>query len=230
MLMAPTQAQRLAFRERFRSLHHEAFQAWFEQLAKVLFPAGDFQRIRRTQGDGGLDGLVISAGHVYQVYAPARLEELRDAQVAKKIGADFAAAHAFLAARLRAWSFVHNHPQAAIGKRTVKVVQSLRAEHPEIDLRILDIDSLWDDLLAALPDDSLERLFPQERINQDRHVNTARTEEAALVPDPDLAAATVFVGRDAELKALAEHLVQLRRRGRWCARSWGWRASASPIW
>ena len=67
--MPATENQRLAFRDKFRSLHYEAFQSWFEELAHALHPSGDFQAIRKTQGDGGLDGFVISSQLVYAVYA-----------------------------------------------------------------------------------------------------------------------------------------------------------------
>jgi hypothetical protein len=64
---ASKQPQLLAYRDKFRSLHNEDFQFWFEELARALHPAGDFQAVRKTQGDGGLDGFVISSRLVYQV-------------------------------------------------------------------------------------------------------------------------------------------------------------------
>ena len=68
--MPATENQRLAYRDKFRSLSCEAFQLWFEKLVGALHPVGDFQPIRKTQGDGGLDGFVISSQLVYAVYAP----------------------------------------------------------------------------------------------------------------------------------------------------------------
>jgi hypothetical protein len=110
--MPAAENQRLVYRDKFRSLHCEAFQSWFEELAHALHPAGDFQAIRKTQGDGGLDGFVISSQLVYAVYAPARREEDRDSETAAKIRSDFAKACSTLRGQLKAWVFVHNHPEA----------------------------------------------------------------------------------------------------------------------
>jgi hypothetical protein len=90
--MPAAENHRLVYRGTFRSLHYEAFQFWFEELVHALHPVGDFQKIRKTQGDGGLDGFVISSQLVYAVYAPARREEDRDSETATKIRSDFAKA------------------------------------------------------------------------------------------------------------------------------------------
>lgn len=86
--MPASDAQRLYFRDKFKSLFNEDFQNWFEDIARLLHPVGDFQRIRKMSGDGALDGFVISSQLVYQVYAPARISELKDAETAAKIKAD----------------------------------------------------------------------------------------------------------------------------------------------
>jgi tetratricopeptide (TPR) repeat protein len=153
-----SELHRFTYRDRFRSLHYEAFQAWFEDVARAMHAPGDFQRIRVTQGDGGLDGFAIDAQLVYQVYAPARTEEMRDATTAAKVRADFERAHATLGGRLKTWCLVHNHPTGKIGKLTATTISELRSEHPAITLRIFDIDSLWE-CLEALPEVTLNRLF-----------------------------------------------------------------------
>src|ERR1700730_8555830 len=89
----PAEHQRLVYRDQFRGLFNEEFQSWFERLARALHPIGEFQAIRKTRGDGGLDGIAINAQLVYQVFAPARIGDLRDGETATKIETDFAKAY-----------------------------------------------------------------------------------------------------------------------------------------
>ncbi len=156
--MPASEIQRLVYRDKFRSLHKEAFQAWFDQLLIALHPAGDFQAIRETTGDGGMDGYVISEQHVYQAYAPAGKAELSDSKTAAKIRTDFAKAHSTLGGQLRAWTFVHNHPEGKLGKKSAATVAHLKAEHPDVEVFVLDINSLWEKL-AILSDAPLTKLF-----------------------------------------------------------------------
>jgi len=156
--MPPSETQRRIYRDKFKSLHNEAFQAWFEDLLRALHPAGDFQAIRKTAGDGGLDGFVISSQLVYQAYAPARIHELRDSEIAAKIRSDFAKAHRTLGGRLKGWTFIHNHPEGKIGKLSAAAISRLQAKHSEVEMSVLDIDSLWK-RLSLVPDAALSRLF-----------------------------------------------------------------------
>ena len=123
--MPATERHRLAFRDRFRSLHAETFQTWIEELLSAIHAPGDFQAIRKTSGDGGIDGLVLNSSGVYQVYAPARIHELRDAETASKIERDFLQANRTLDGSMRAWTFIHNHPEGKLGKESVTVVARL---------------------------------------------------------------------------------------------------------
>src|SRR5437899_2672263 len=155
--MSTTDVQRVYFRDKFKSLFSEDFQNWFEELARALHPVGDFQRVRKTSGDGALDGFVISSQLVYQVYAPARIVELKDAETAAKIKADFQAASKTLNNQLKGWVFVHNHPEAALGKMSIAAICELKNQHPDVDISVLDIDSLWEKL-KVLPDSTLRSL------------------------------------------------------------------------
>jgi len=156
--MPPTTSQRLAYRDAFRSRYNQDFQAWFERLASFLYPGGDFQAIRSTSGDGGIDGFVIGSQSVYQVFAPARIDELRDGETATKIRDDFLTAYSTLSGNLKAWTFIHNHPEGKIGKQTAAAISSLQTDYPAITFRVLNIDGLWDEL-ARLSDDVLSTLF-----------------------------------------------------------------------
>ena len=142
--MPSSEHQRLVFRDKFRSLFYEDFQSWIEELLQAIHPPGDFQAIRKTQGDGGLDGYVISSQLVYAVYAPARSKEYLDSQTAAKIRADFAKAFSTLSGYLKAWIFVHNHPVGCLGKHGIAAINDLRKQNPSVDITVLNIDSLWE--------------------------------------------------------------------------------------
>jgi tetratricopeptide (TPR) repeat protein len=156
--MPATESQRLAYRDKFKSLYAETFQSWFEELARLLHPIGDFQKIRKTSGDGALDGFVISSQLVYQVYAPARFSETKDPETAAKIEANFKTALDTLGGNLKSWVFVHNHPQAALGKLSVAAINAIKNQHRAINISVLDIDSLWEKL-KELPEDVLKTHF-----------------------------------------------------------------------
>jgi hypothetical protein len=155
--MPASDIQRLYFRDKFRSLFNDDFQNWFESVARRLHPTGDFVKIRKTSGDGGLDGFVISSQLVYQAYAPARISELNDSVTASKIRADFETASKTLGGKLNKWVLVHNHPEAALGKLSVAAINELRELNPRIDISVLDIDSLWEEL-TGLPEPILGEL------------------------------------------------------------------------
>jgi hypothetical protein len=72
--MSAAQNQHIEYLRQFQSHHYEAFQDWFGKLARALHGEGNFQEIRKTQGDGAIDGFVINSQLVYQVYAPARMD------------------------------------------------------------------------------------------------------------------------------------------------------------
>ena len=160
--MRPTEAQRIKFRDIFRSLFGQEFQSWFESIARALHPTGDFQAIRTTAGDGGLDGLVIDSRLVYQVFAPARVKEMKDGKTAAKIRADFRRAHMTLGDSLKSWTFIHNHPEGKIGKLTAGAIASLKADYPTITFVIHDINSIWEELVH-LPRDKIAFLFGDSR-------------------------------------------------------------------
>jgi hypothetical protein len=151
--------QRLYFRDQFRSFHREEFESWFATLARGLHPAGDFQSVRLTQGDSGIDGFSIAAQTVYQVFAPARMDETRDAETAEKITSDFAKALAALQSRMQVWIFVHNHPEGKLGKLGIAAIAELKASHPAIRIEVWNIEILWEQI-ARLPVTARRTLFP----------------------------------------------------------------------
>lgn len=183
--MATTESWRLVYRDRFRSLYLEEFQAWFETLLRALHYAGDFQAIRKTSGDGGLDAFVISSQLVYQVYAPTRINELRDSETAAKIRGDFEKAQRTLAGELKGWTFVHNHPDGKIGHLTAAALSKIKRRHPDITFQILDINSLLS-RLEELPHRTIEKLFGRGNLSENErapasHRNAEVTGEASSI-------------------------------------------------
>ena len=170
-----TDYQRLVYRDQFRGLFNEAFQSWFERLVRVLHPIGEFQAIRKTSGDGGLDGIAINAQLVYQVFAPARIGELRDGETATKIKADFARAYQSLGGSLKEWVFVHNHPEAKLGQLSASALNELKSTYPHTAISVLDIDSLWAKL-AEVPAARRIELFGSEE-RTDNRVRLIRASE-----------------------------------------------------
>ena len=149
-------AVKFKFRDEFRSHHGEAFQDWFEKLAFVLHGKDCFQAIRVTRGDGGLDGLVLKSGHVYQVYAPPSLAT--DSATADKARKDFAKARETLGGTLRSWTLIHNSTDGKIGHLTAAALASLSDANPGTAIEALGIDGLWL-RLNDLSDGALAELF-----------------------------------------------------------------------
>src|SRR5665213_2915411 len=141
--MNAIELQRLAYRDKFRSVHRNDFETWFGELARALHPTGDFQLVRATQGDGGIDGFSINAQHVYQTFAPGRIDEFRDSETAEKIRWDFRTAFATLGGKMRGWVFVHNHPEGKLGQLSIAAINDLKSVHPDVEIAVWDIDALW---------------------------------------------------------------------------------------
>ena len=132
---------KLKYRDQFRSFHGEAFQDWFEKLAVVLHCEDCFLAIRVTRGDGGLDGLVLQEGRVYQIYAPPSLGT--DSNTAAKVKDDFDKAKSTLNNSLKIWTFVHNSSDGKVGHLTAAALKILSDEHPAITVEAIGIDGLW---------------------------------------------------------------------------------------
>jgi len=133
---------------KFLTLCGNDFQSWIEKVLKILHPA-DFQRIRMTQGDGGLDGFVLNRLRVYQCFGP---RSFTDGEAAQKIRADFATAHEFLEGNFREWIFVHNDREDRIGKETVKALAEIKAQFPSVTIEVWGFSRLWENVSNADPE------------------------------------------------------------------------------
>ncbi len=150
------QGIKLKYREEFRSVHGEAFQNWFEKIAIALHGEDCFLAIRVTRGDGGIDGLALKEGRVYQLYAPPSLTT--DSSTASKVAADFNKAKDTLGSSLKVWTFIHNSADGKVGHLTAKTLARLSAVNPDVRVEALGIDGLWE-RLEKLTTEKLSSLF-----------------------------------------------------------------------
>jgi tetratricopeptide (TPR) repeat protein len=151
---------KLKYRDEFRSVHRDAFQHWFERLAFALH-GKDFLAIHQTRGDGGLDGLVLYKGKVYQLHAPDTPDvetQTRDQYVAEKIKNDFNKAKQTIGNSLKFWTFICNRSDGKFGKLTAEALTQLTINNPNITIEAIGIDGLWE-LLDTLPKEKLASLF-----------------------------------------------------------------------
>ncbi len=158
--------QHAEFERQFRANYRDDFQAWFAELLKLLHPGGDLQRVRVTQGDGGLDCVSLNRQRVYQCFAPPRTaEEMRDGETASKIREDFANARQTLGDTMREWVFVHNHPQSLLGHLSNAALMEIKAQHPSLTVLAWGIAELWTEL-SSLPKLTLAQAFGGADANQ----------------------------------------------------------------
>lgn len=195
---------RPAYQNKFRGSFGNEFQSWFGRVLRAIHPPGDFQPIRQTSGDGGIDGFVIGSQTVYQIYAPTRIEELRDAETARKVLRDFSAALKHLGSGLKAWCFVHNHPTSAIGKKTTAAINEVRTKHKGVTIRIYDIESSWQEV-ARLDEARIAELLGVSLLPDELAVSSNSVPSPVVDTYNDYAwNLSALVGRDSELEEVAK--------------------------
>lgn len=152
--------QRNEFNNQFRSHFGDAFQHWFEALARKLHPNGDVQSIRLTQGDGKIDVAVLSQQQVYQCYGPS---DFKSSVAKAKITEDFWGAYKHLDGKLRKWIFVHNHRTGELDKGCYKALNDIVAEcrkrGDKIEVLAWGIEEVWTALEAGLSFNILREIF-----------------------------------------------------------------------
>lgn len=124
------QLQRSIYVDRFRLAFHTlkgtAFQDWFVLLAGYAF-GPDFEEVRPygSHGDLKCDGRRVSAGAVFQCYAP---EAMKEATLIAKIDEDFQGARAHWGGLMQEWVFVHNDARG-LPPNAVQHIDGLRQAH-----------------------------------------------------------------------------------------------------
>jgi hypothetical protein len=131
----------------------QVFQDWIGRLLKLAWK-GDYEDIRLTQGDGGLDGIVISQSAVVAVFAP---REFTQAELKAKLTSDFGSAKKTLADRsveLKKMIFIHN--DEGVPKDIGATILSLRQGTPDITIEVWTFASLWHLMETSLSYDELQ--------------------------------------------------------------------------
>ncbi|MCO8123313.1 hypothetical protein NHH03_16305 [Stieleria sp. TO1_6] len=189
---------RLMARDDYREKKRQVFQDWVGQLFKKAL-IGDYENIRLTQGDGGLDGIIVSEAAVVAVFAPRRATQ---SELEKKIASDLTSADQTLKERnvqLKKFIFVHNDEGLTKGVGTLML--HLQQGKPGVTIEIWTFESLWtlmetlsedeiQDLLGLAPtSEMLEKLEMPAVRDVIEHLVSVQAEPPAVgeltIPDPD---------------------------------------------
>lgn len=140
---------------RFLKLKRQEFQSWFGEIMEKAHP-DDYENIRLTQGDGGLDGILISTGTVFAVFAP---RESTEKEIVEKMNGDFETAQATMEkrkAKLESIVFVHN--DEGLTKVTGPELIRLKQENPDVTFTRWTFEGIWREL-EKLTVDQMEDMF-----------------------------------------------------------------------
>lgn len=154
---------RLLAKNSYLELKRQEFQAWVGKVFELGFLA-DYSVIRLTQGDGGLDGIVLSEEAVVAVYAP---RDTAQSTLEKKIESDFAKAAKTLADRgatMRKFVFVHN--DEGLTKDIGSMVLTLRQSNPGVVVEIWTFERLWKLMEDKLSSDQLQDVLGEAPTSQ----------------------------------------------------------------
>lgn len=135
----------LVFKCRCAEARSTEFERFFEEIMTRVQPGFVRTKPHGALGDRKTDGLVLTDGIVYQVYAP---DEIRFPQIARKINEDLDGAVEYWSSDLKKWIFVCNTPR--LPTDVCKVFKEKQKQYPEIEVDYLTTDRLWD-LVRELP-------------------------------------------------------------------------------
>jgi len=143
---------RLMARDDYREKKRQVFQDWVGQLFKKALK-GDYENIRLTQGDGSLDGIILSESAVVAVFAPRKSTQ---SELERKIADDFNGADQTLKDRnvqLRKFIFVHN--DEGLTKGVGALMLHLQQGNPGVTIEIWTFENLWT-LMETLSEDEIQ--------------------------------------------------------------------------
>lgn len=189
---------RMLARDDYREKKRQVFQDWVGQIFQMALK-GDYEDIRLTQGDGKLDGIILSESAVVAVFAPRKATQ---AEWEKKISSDLAGAIETLAERkveLKKFIFVHN--DEGLTKDVGTLVLHLQQNQPGVVIELWKFENVWS-LLLKLSDDEIQDVLGlaptsemMERLEMPvireviEHLVSVQAEPPAIgdltIPDPD---------------------------------------------
>lgn len=135
-----TYIQSLQFKLRCYEASGDDFQRLFEEIIKRARP--EFMQIRPygNIGDRKCDGFLPADGAVFQVYSP---DELKQAEVQKKIDEDLKGAVEHWGDTLKKWVFVYNVRRGLAPDIVRETLKEKQKQYPNIILDYLSNYDLW---------------------------------------------------------------------------------------
>ena len=135
-----TYIQSLQFKLRCYEASGDDFQRLFEEIVKRARP--EFMQIRPygNIGDRKCDGLLDAGGTIFQVYSP---NELKQAQLKKKINEDLDGAVKHWGDTLKKWVFVYN-ARGGLAPDIPKILQQKQKQYPNIEIDHWSNHYLWE--------------------------------------------------------------------------------------
>jgi HEAT repeat protein len=136
-----TYIQSLQFKLRCYEGSGEDFQRLFEDIMERARPG--FIRVRPygNIGDRKCDGFLPADGTIFQVYSP---DELKQAEVQKKIDEDLEGAVKHWGDTLKTWVFVYNARRGLAPDIVRETLQEKQKQYPNITLEPLSNHALWE--------------------------------------------------------------------------------------
>jgi hypothetical protein len=122
------------------------FQTFFERIMQKHDDSFITVKPMGREGDWKCDGFSQNTGTVYQCYAP---EKLTAKKAAKKARDDFEGAREKWQDTMKQWVFVWSSFKN-LPPQTIKVIQDIRDENPDLVIQDWDLDALWK-IVAKLP-------------------------------------------------------------------------------
>lgn len=154
---------RLLAKNDYLELKRQEFQGWVNKIFQFAFNT-DYVPIRLTQGDGGLDGIILCEDAVVAVYAP---RETSKSVLENKIASDYFKAGETLSkngAIMRKFIFVHN--DEGLIKEIGTSLLALRQSNTEITIEIWTFERLWMLIEQKLTDNQRQDLLGDAMTSQ----------------------------------------------------------------
>jgi hypothetical protein len=136
-----TQYHWLEFENRRLKISGNEFQRLFEDIMVRAKPG--FIRIRPygSLGDRKCDGLFQADSTIYQVYSP---DELKQADLQKKINEDLDGAVQHWKDGIKKWIFVYNDKKGGLPPDIPSILEKKKQQYPNITIEHLSNDGLWE--------------------------------------------------------------------------------------
>jgi energy-coupling factor transporter ATP-binding protein EcfA2 len=173
----------LKFENRCLRASGDDFQNLFEAIMVRARP-GEFERVRPygKYGDRKCDGLIESEGIIFQVYSP---DELKQAEVQKKIDEDLEGAVQHWSDILKKWVFVYNAKRGITADIKLTLRQK-RQQYPDIEIDSWSNDYLWEitrnlsieqrnEILGLPPSPNVERKSTYKSFTEHHWQETCRS-------------------------------------------------------